>query len=200
MPSRIISTVMTAVAATTGLVALAAVPASAAGTGMSPTGTLITFNSSDVTFKGTLSGIPFSVSCTASSFSFTTPSPIGYGAVNTTDPVFGGTCKDTFGGTATVHTNHTNGPWTWLAIQAGPAGTATMPKAGATFSTATLPGCTVTAAPTGPVGLNGAYNNLTHTWTLNNAPVPFSAVGCGSVSPTGTVSGHFVSTPVMTIS
>ncbi|MFC4909020.1 hypothetical protein [Actinomadura gamaensis] len=197
MPSRILSTAVAAAAATTGLVALTVGPAYAAG--VTPANTLITATSTNVKFSGTLSGLSFSVSCTKSTLTFTTPSS-GYGPVNTSDPVFGGTCKDSFGGTATVKTNHTNGPWTLLAIATGPKVQATMPKAGATFSTTTLPGCVVTAAPTGPVTLTGNFDNSTGTWHLVNAPVAFSASGCGAVSPTGTVSGDFVTSPKVNIS
>ncbi|RFU42695.1 hypothetical protein DZF91_05195 [Actinomadura logoneensis] len=198
MPSRIVSTALAAVAAGTGLVALAAAPASAAG-GISPASTAITATSTNVKFSGTLSGLPFSVTCASSTIKFVTPAS-GYGPVNLNpgtpgNPSFTG-CKDNFGGTATITPS---GVWTLSATGgASPTVTLTIPVAGVKFTTSTLPSCVVTAAPTAPAPITGPYSNTAHSMSVS-ATVPFSSSGCGAVSPTGTVSGTYVTSPAVTI-
>lgn len=193
MPSRIISTAMATAAATTGLVALTVGPAFAAG--ISPANTAVTATSTNVKFAGSLSGLNFSVTCATSTVKFVTPAS-GYGPVNLSagSPSFTG-CKDNFGGTATITVS---GTWT-LSATSTPTVTLTIPTAGAKFTTTTLPSCVVTAAPSGPAPITGPYNNSTHTLSVSGASVPFSGSGCGSISPTGTVSGDFVTNPAVSI-
>ncbi|MEV4257548.1 hypothetical protein AB0J52_30695 [Spirillospora sp. NPDC049652] len=198
MPSRIVSTALAAVAASTGLVALTAAPALAAG--ISPASTAITATSTNVKFAGTLSGLPFSVSCSLSTIKFTTPAS-GYGPVNLTPPTPGNPsftgCHDNFGGTATITPS---GVWKLSATGGtSPTVTLTIPVGGVKFTTSTLPSCVVTAAPTAPAPITGPYSNATHSLSVSGATVPFSSSGCGSVSPTGTVSGTFVTSPAVTI-
>jgi hypothetical protein len=167
--------------------------------GVSPANTAITATSSSVKFAGTLSGLSFSVTCTSSTIQFTTPSS-GYGPVNISpDPTFA-SCKDNFGGTATITANHTNGSWTLLAVASPTQVKITIPTAGVTVTTSTLPGCTVTAAPTGPATITASYSNTTGKATFTNASVPFSGTSaCGSISPTGTATGVYTTNPLVTI-
>ncbi|MFC5182895.1 hypothetical protein [Actinomadura harenae] len=201
MPSRIISTALAAAATTTGLFALAAAPASAAG-GISPASTHIVATSSNVKFAGSLGGLfNFSVTCQTATVAFDTPAS-GYGPVNLnpgtpSNPSFVN-CKDNFGGTATI-TPH--GVWTLSATGgSSPTVTVTIPTGGATFTTSTLPGCTVTAAPSAPAPISGPYTNPPTASMALSASVPFSGVGCGSLSPTGSVTGTFTTSPAVTIS
>jgi hypothetical protein len=184
----------------TGTGALVAmVGGTAYAAGVSPANTAITAKSTSVKFAGTLSGLSFSVTCTSSTIKFTTPSS-GYGPVNISpDPTFTG-CTDNFGGSATITTNHTNGSWTLTAVPSPTQVKITIPKGGVTMTTSTLPGCTVTAAPSGPATITASYSNSTGKATFTNAAVPFSGTAlCGSISPTGTTTGVYTTTPIVTI-
>ncbi|MCO5994197.1 hypothetical protein [Actinoallomurus rhizosphaericola] len=167
--------------------------------GVSPANTAITATSTSVKFAGTLSGLSFSVTCTSSTIKFTTPSS-GYGPVNISpDPTFSG-CTDNFGGTATITANHTNGSWTLLAIASPTSVKITIPKAGVTVSTTTLPGCVVTGAPTAAAPITASYSNSTGKATFTSASVPFSGnAACGTISPTGTATGVYTTSPTVTI-
>lgn len=171
---------------------------------ISPANTSITANNStNITFKGTINGISVTVTCTTSSISGTTPSS-GLGPVNVNNPSFTG-CRDTFGGTDTVTTNSTNGHWQLTFIdstatneetQAEPNSgdklQITIPKAGATFKSSILPGCTITAAPSGSASITGTYDDVS-TLTISSASIPVSGSGC--TASTSSMSGSYKSTP-----
>ena len=171
---------------------------------ISPASTNITAsNTTNITFKGTINGIGITVTCTASSISGTTPAT-GLGPVNVNNPSFTG-CKDTFGGTDTVTTNSTNGHWQLTFIDSTASGEETqaepnsgdklqitIPKAGATFKSSILPGCTITAAPSGPANVSGAYDDVS-TLTITNASIPVSGAGCSASS--SSMSGTYKSNP-----
>ncbi|WP_345439962.1 hypothetical protein [Actinoallomurus vinaceus] len=167
--------------------------------GVSPASTAITATSTSVKFAGTLSGLSFSVTCTGSTIQFTTPAS-GYGPVAISpDPTFTG-CTDNFGGTATITANHTNGSWQLTAVASPTQVKITIPTAGVTVTTSTLPSCTVTAAPTAPATITASYSNTTGKATFTNASVPFSGTSaCGSISPTGTATGVYSTSPLVTI-
>jgi len=59
----------------------------------------------------------------------------------------------------------------------------TIPKAGATFSSSIVSGCTITAAPTGPASVNGTYNDAS-TDTVKSASIPVTGAGCSASSST----------------
>lgn len=165
-----------------------------------PANTPFTSSSTNVTFSGTINGLPINVTCTVDSLKGTTPmAPTGLGPFNINNPVF-----SSCGSGLSVTTNSTNGSWqlTFLDSTATNEETATegsgqtgdqikitMPKAGAKFTDTFIPGCTITAAPTGPASVTGIYDDV-NTLKLSNASVPVSASGCTSSSTTS-VSGTY---------
>src|SRR6185437_10203057 len=110
---------------------------------ISPANTAFTAsNSTNIVFKGSINGLPITVTCKASSISGTTPAS-GLGPINIANPSFT-MCTDSAFGTDTVTTNSTNGHWqlTFIDVANDESGTEpntgdmlqiTIPKAGATF-------------------------------------------------------------------
>jgi hypothetical protein len=173
-------------------------------------------NSSNILFKGNVDGNPITVTCTVSGISGTTPAT-GLGPVNISNPIFGSSaapCKDSAGGTDTITTNSTNGPWQLtfvdLANDEGivigattdePAGHAvhtgdqikiTIPKAGAKFTSTALSGCTITAAPGGPASITGAYDDVNR---LAFSSASFTVSGSGCFASSSAISGSYQFTP-----
>lgn len=178
-------------------------------------------NSTNITFKGTINGVAITVTCTVASLSGTTPAS-GLGPVNISNPTFGSSaapCKDSAGGTDTVTTNSTNGPWQLTfcdeandegivigsttdepaghpghtgdaSCKTGDALQITIPKAGATFRSTALSGCTITAAPSGSANISGAYDDV-NTLTFSSASIPVSGSGCFASS--SAISGSYKS-------
>jgi hypothetical protein len=60
-----------------------------------------------------------------------------------------------------------------------------IPKAGAVFSSSILTTCKITAAPSGPASVTGAYNDV-NTDTVTKAAVPVSGSGCTATGTTTT--------------
>lgn len=191
---------LVAAIATAAVTAFSAAALAAGDTGdnISPASTaFIANNSGSITFKGTIDGFGFTVHCTTSSMSGTTPASGLSGNIN--PPTFSG-CTDNFGGTDNVKTNQNNGSWALTLVDSptetgtepnsGDQTKITMPKAGATFSSSFLPGCTVTAAPNGAASFTGSYNDSTTT-VFSSASMPVSGSGCSS-SSTATISGTYV--------
>ena len=96
-------------------------------------------------------------------------------------------CTDTSGGTDTITTNGT-----WTATISKKTMTLGAPKAGATFKSNVLSGCTITAFPKKPGKVKGKYNG-TNTDTVTNAKVATKGSGC--TSTTATTTGTIVLSP-----
>jgi hypothetical protein len=136
--------------------------------------------------------------CTASSTSGKTPAT-GLGPATIAPPSFTG-CTDNIGS----DTVKTTGTWKLTFIDVASDETAekagdklkiTMPKGGATVTLNYAPTCTITAAPTAPVSVTGAYNDA-GTLTITNASVPVAlSTGCG---PPSTATAKFTATYVLT--
>ena len=168
--------------------------------GITPASTNFTSSSTNVTFSGTINGLPINVKCTSDSLTGKTPaSGSGLGPFTINNPTF-----SSCGSGLSVTTNSTNGSWQLTFVDApndegATEGTGqmgdqikiTIPKAGAKFTDAFIPGCTITAAPTGAASITGAYDDV-NTLTLSSASVPVSASGCTAASTT-TVSGTYSS-------
>ncbi len=172
----------------------------------SPSGTVVTGTNkagTDITFKGTINGLPITVNCTSFKASGKLPAT-GLSVTLSAPPAITG-CKDTLGGTDTIKTNQTNGKWKVVEIDAANDENATepntgdkvslvVPKAGATFTSSIVSGCTITAAPTKPASITGPYND-NGTVSDSNAPIPVSASGCSA--STATVSGTILLSPAV---
>lgn len=151
--------------------------------------------------SGTINGIPITVNCTT--FTATGKAPAKGLSVAIAPPTIKG-CTDTLGGKDTVITNQTNGKWKVAEVDApndesatepNPTGDKlklTIPKAGATFSSSLVPGCTITAAPTVASSVSGTYDD-TSTGKVTNSPIPVSATGCSAT--TATVSATVILSP-----
>jgi hypothetical protein len=136
-----------------------------------------------MTFNGTIDGLPVTVTCTTFTGSGKVPST-GL-TVSLAAPKISG-CTDSLGGTDTVKTT---GTWKLTEVDAANDETATepntdkvkltVPKAGGSFSSSIVNGCTVTAAPTGPASITGSYNDK-GTDTVKNASIPVSGSGCAA--------------------
>lgn len=198
--------VLTAAAAVAALTTTTVLAAADSDDNISPPSTAYTANNSgNVTFSGTINGLPVTVTCTTSTISGTTPAT-GLGPGPIADPTFSG-CTDNLGGNDTVKTNHINGSWqitfidvaneaenpdapepnTGDSIQLG------IPKAGATVVSSVLPTCTITVAPTAPTSITGAYDDIS-TVKFSNQSIPTSGTGC-TTSANSTMNGTYVSSP-----
>ncbi len=142
--------------------------------------------------SASVSGIPVTVSCSAVSFTFTTPAA-GDGPVAATNPSFAA-CKDNFGGTDAVTTNSADGPWTFTFI---PKTTKHpnevslgLPQSAGTFTSTLVSGCTGEITPNGPFTAIGKYNDI-NTATFTGVKLPIGAAGC-KVPATATMSATFV--------
>ena len=129
-----------------------------------------------MTFKGNIDSIAITVSCNTFSSTGKTGSSPSTSVPLSSPPTISG-CTDSLGGTDTIHTNQTNGNWVLSAK--GKAMTLTIPKAGATFTSSVEGGCTITAAPNGPVGVKGKYNEK-NTDKVKNAKIATTGSGCTS--------------------
>lgn len=152
-------------------------------------------------FTGSIDGIPVTVTCTG----FTGKGPVpatGLTVTLSAPPTFSG-CTDSLGGTDTITTNQTNGKWKLAEVDSatetttepntGDKARLTIPKAGATFSSSLVSGCTITVAPTAAHSVTGSYNDSS-TATVKNQSIPVSATGCSSAS-TSTVTATIVLSP-----
>lgn len=168
---------------------------------ISPANTAFTANNStNIVFKGNVNGFPITVTCTHSSLSGTTPAT-GLGPINISNPSFT-SCTDSVFGTDTVTTNSTNGRWQLTFIDAANDETQnepntgdqlqiTIPKAGATFKSTALSGCTITVAPTASANITGTYDDA-NTLSFSSANVTVSGAGCTATS--SAVTGSYKST------
>lgn len=166
---------------------------------ISPASTAFTAsNSGNITFNGSLDGVSYTVTCTSSSLTATTPAS-GLGPVTLTNPPSFSGCTDNHGGTDTIMTS---GTWTLKfidlandegisigsttdepAMHAGHSGDSlqiTIPAGGGVFTTTALRGCTLTTKAT---TITGAYDDV-NTVTFSGATINVSASGCFASNPT----------------
>jgi hypothetical protein len=150
-----------------------------------PGGTTVTAalkTGTDMTFQGNIDSVSITVSCTTFTGSATLPnSPASTIDLNGPPTLSG--CTDTSGGSDTVTTNSTSGPWV-LSTKGKKAPyklTLTIPKAGATFASNVIPGCVITAAPKKPVKVTGKYDG-TNTDTVSNGKIATKGAGCTSTT------------------
>jgi hypothetical protein len=172
-----------------------------------PASRAITATSDKVVFTATVNSVAVTITCTTSTFKFTTPAT-GLGPINLTGvPTFGG-CTDNLSGTDTVTANATNGAWTLLFLDSRAAGEETqaepntgdkleftMPKACLTASSTILAGCVVTAAPAAPASLKAKYNDKDKAEFANDA-FPVAGAGCttgatADITATYAMAPHF---------
>ena len=119
------------------------------------------------------------------------------GAVSATinPPTFSGCSTNIAGVSVTVTANSTNGAWA-LSVQNGAPATGgfTIPKGGVILKTSGFASCTITASPTGPTAVNGAWTNgAPSALAISGAPVPATVTG-GFLCPTGNQSATFTAT------
>ena len=172
-----------------------------------PAGAAITATSKRVVFDANVNGA-VTITCTTSTFKFTTPAA-GLGPVNLTAiPVFGG-CADSRGGVDAVTANAANGPWTLLFLDskvtgeetqaepnAGDLLKLTMPRAGLTASSSILPGCVVTGAPAAPASLLARYDDVSKAMFPRRA-FPVAGAGCITTG-TATITADYLMAPNFT--
>lgn len=153
-------------------VAYASLPAGTTVTGTLKSGT-------KMTFKGDIDSIPITVSCKTFKASGKVAKPATDTQKLSAPPTISG-CTDSSGGTDTIKTT---GAWT---ITIGKTTmTLNIPKAGATFKSSILSGCTITAAPTAAIKVAGVYNDH-NTDTVKNAKITTKGTGCTSTTATTT--------------
>jgi hypothetical protein len=133
----------------------------------------------DMIFKGDIDSIPITVTCTSFSASGKVPSSPSDSVTLSSPPTISG-CTDSSGGTDTITTTGT-----WKLSETSTAQKLKIPQDGATFKSSVLSGCTITAAPSGPAKVKGAYNDK-NTDTVTNASIPTSGSGCTSTTATTT--------------
>jgi hypothetical protein len=140
--------------------------------GVTDTGTLK--SGTNLVFSGgTIDGVGVVVTCTNFSAGGVVPSK-GLTIKLSGPPTISG-CTDNVAGTDSINTK---GKWSLVANSSGTQVTLKMPKKGATFSSSTLSGCTVTA---GPANITGAYNSSVspNTDTVSNGgPIKLKGKGC----------------------
>ncbi|MFI6048657.1 hypothetical protein ACIBCO_01065 [Streptomyces violascens] len=110
-------------------------------------------------------------------------------------PTFSG-CSTSIGGVGvTVSSNADNGSWSISAQNGTPvAAGLTMPKGGFVLKTSGLAACTITASPTGPTTVAGAWTNgAPSSLAIADAPVPATVTG-GFLCPTGDQTATFSAT------
>jgi hypothetical protein len=164
-------------------------------TGATAVGVNVTANlkpNSNAVLSGTTGPLTGLVTtCTASSTGFQlTTSGGGLGPFTITNPSFTG-CSDNLGGTDTITSNSTNGPWTATYVNSTGAPNPDkiklgIPKAGQTLVSSVAPSCTLTIFPAGAGSINGNYDNAGNL-RINNQTIKYTAAG---VCPTGTGSGN----------
>jgi len=144
-----------------------------------PGGTTVTAKlkpGTDMTFKGSIDGVSITVTC--KSFAAKAVTKKSY-TVDLSAPPKISSCTDSLEGKDTINTT---GKWSLTESKSKPyTMTLTIPKAGDTFKSSADPGCTITAAPSGSVGVKGSYNGK-NTDSVNNAPIPTKGKGCTSTA------------------
>jgi hypothetical protein len=157
--------------------AYASVPIGTTITGALKTGTVMTF-------AGDIDSIPITVTCTGFSASGKVTKASDTLPLSAPPAITG--CTDSSGGTDTVTTSGA-----WKITIASTKITLDAPKAGATFKSSILSGCTITAFPSAAGTVPGAYNG-SNTDKVKGASVPTTGSGCTSTAAktTATVKLH----------
>jgi hypothetical protein len=172
-------------------------------------------NSGNVTISAATSFGTLVVTCTLSTWSGKTGTTLKFVI---TPPTFTDAaapqCTDNFGFNDTITSNSTNGNWfvkekdfsnKGAGDEGLPEPNATgdkmqihIPQAGVVDSNSSASGCTITAAPSGPVNLTGKYDDA-GTLKVSNASVPVSiSAACpASGSGTATVSMTYKLSPAI---
>ena len=127
-----------------------------------------------MTFKGDIDSIPITVSCTTFSASGTVTKAKDTLPLAAPPTIKG--CTDSSGGTDTVTTTGK-----WKITIASSKMTLDAPKAGATFVSNILSGCTITAFPSAAGTVAGAYNG-SNTDKVSGAKIPTKGAGCTSTT------------------
>ncbi len=142
-----------------------------------PKGTTVTGSlksGTDMTFKGDIDSIPITVSCTGFSAKGTVTKAKDTLPLSAPPSITG--CTDSSGGTDTVTTTGA-----WKITIAATTLTLDAPKAGATFKSSILGGCTITAFPNAAGTVAGKYNG-SNTDKVSGASVPTTGSGCTSTA------------------
>jgi len=157
--------------------------AASAGASLKP-GTKVTGTSKHVVFKGTINGVPITVTCTSFKDSGTVKSGDKTSMAVAAPSITG--CTDSLGGKDTIKTT---GSWKLTVNSSGSTVDLVIPKDGATFTSSVLSSCKVIVAPTKPVGVAGAYSSTKGTVTSKNAKIAVKGSGCtaSTASETATI-------------
>ena len=142
-----------------------------------PKGTTVTGalkSGTAMTFKGDIDSIPITVSCTSFSASGTVTKAKDTLPLSAPPSIKG--CTDSSGGTDTVTTSGA-----WKITIAATKMTLDAPKAGATFKSSILSGCTITAFPSAAGKVAGNYNG-SNTDKVSGASIPTKGAGCTSTT------------------
>jgi hypothetical protein len=142
-----------------------------------PKGTTVTGSlksGTAMTFKGDIDSIPITVSCTTFSASGTVTKAKNTLPLSAPPTIKG--CTDSSGGSDTVTTSGK-----WKITIAATKMTLDAPKAGATFKSSILSGCTITAFPSAAGTVAGAYNG-SNTDKVSGAAIPTKGAGCTSTT------------------
>jgi outer membrane protein assembly factor BamB len=166
---------------------------------ISPANTNVTANlqpGTKLTVSGSVDGVGVTVTCDQASASATTPAQ-GLDPVNLAAPPTYSSCTDNFGGTDTVtasgsYTLRFADAYRDEARESGDFLVLGIPQDGLTATSSVVPGCTVTAAPSGPVPELLTYDD-NGTATTRNVMVPTSGSGCS-------VSSAFAFSEALTVS
>jgi hypothetical protein len=170
---------LTLAVALAGVIGTATAAYATLGSGVTVTASLK--SGTDMTFAGNINSVPITVSCTTFSASGTTGSSPSDTVPLTGSPTISG-CTDSTGGTDTITTNTTNGKWSLSVTSKKPyKATLSIPKAGATFKSNILSGCTITAAPTKAAAVKGSFDG-NQTDTVKNAKIKTKGTGCTSTT------------------
>lgn len=137
---------------------------------------------------GPLTGIVATCGASSTGFQLTTKGG-GLGPFTITNPAFS-SCTDNLGGTDTLTSNSTNGPWTATYVNSAGSPSADqiqvgIPMAGQTLVSSVAPGCTITLDPAAAGTIAGDYDNAGNL-SFTNQTLNYTAVG---TCPTGAGSG-----------
>jgi hypothetical protein len=178
------------------IIAVIAVAATVIGTtsmafGSVKPGTKVTAkNVGNVTFTGTLEGVPITVTCKSFTDSVTVTSSDKTSAAIPPPKIT--KCTDSSTGTDTIATT---GKWKLTVNSSGTTVTLVVPKDGATFKSSIFPGCVVQVAPKGPVNIAGSWNSSNGEDTVSGDTIAVTGKGCSASNATATATEKFTPNP-----
>jgi hypothetical protein len=137
---------------------------------------------------GPLTGVVSTCTASTTKFQMNTKGG-GLGPFTLTNPTFTG-CTDNLGGTDTLTSNNTNGPWTATYVNSTGSPNPDqirigVPQAGQTLVSTFAPSCTVTLFPAAAGSVLGSYDNAGNL-QITNQTLSYDAEG---TCPTGTGTG-----------